>query len=87
MNKTDLIIDANQTLKRAAVEIRRLQEVNRLLLEALHGLHRTCEIALAGKNGEQHVYFVTRLGHFVSASVSMRSAEAAIAKAKGGSYE
>lgn len=53
------------------------------LLEALKGLHHVCEIALAGKNGEQHVYFETRLGHFVGASESMRLAESAIANATG----
>lgn len=83
MSKTDLIIDASQTLRRAAAEIRRLNEVNSDLLEALKGLHHVCEIALAGKNGEQHVYFETRLGHFVAASESMRLAESVIANATG----
>ena len=52
------------------------------LLAALVGLHKVCEIALAGKDGKQHTYFETRVGHFVEATESMREAEAAIASVK-----
>ena len=53
------------------------------LLEALQGLHCVCEIALAGKQGQQHDNFETRHGSFVNASSAMESAEAALAKATG----
>lgn len=68
-------------LEVSATELRRLHNINAELLAALKGLRHVCEIALEGKNGEQHVYFETRRGHFVEASVSMRMAEFAIAQA------
>lgn len=57
------------------------------LLAALEGLHKVCEIALAGKYGEQHTYFETRACHFVEASTAMRAAEDAIASVKGNHSE
>jgi len=48
------------------------------LLAALTGLHKVCEIALQGKDGQQHTYFETRKGHFVEATGAMRIAEALI---------
>lgn len=51
------------------------------LFESLKGLHKVCEIALAGKDGEQHTYFETRAGHFVEASHAMQEAEAALSAA------
>lgn len=53
------------------------------LLEALEGLHQVCEIALSGKDGQQHTYFETRSGHFIEATKSMQAAESAIASVKG----
>ena len=53
------------------------------LLEALRGLHHVCEIALAGKQGQQYANFETRHGSFVNASSAMESAEAALAAATG----
>lgn len=54
------------------------------LLSALERLHHVCSLALAGKDGTQHAYFETRTGHFIEATEAMKSAEAAIASAKGG---
>ncbi len=45
---------------------------------ALERLHKTCEIALKGKQGEQFSYFETRAGSFVYAADSMRCAEKAL---------
>ena len=46
---------------------------------ALSGLHHVCEIALEGKDGQQHVYFETRAGLFVEATTAMQQAEEALA--------
>lgn len=53
------------------------------LLAALEGLHKVCQIALAGEDGRQHTYFETRAGHFVEATKAMVAAEKAIAGARG----
>lgn len=58
-------------------------ETIRVLLKALISLHAVCEIALEGKNGQQHSYFESRCGHFVEASGAMQQAEDAIAEAAG----
>lgn len=60
--------------------IKRLGAQRDELLAALEGMHKVCEIALAGKDGKQHSYFETRAGHFVDATKAMQRAEAAIAK-------
>ena len=54
---------------------------NAALVEALKGLHKVCQIALAGNDGQQHEYFETRAGHFVSATPAMEAAQAALAAA------
>jgi hypothetical protein len=59
-----------------------LRNGNTRLLEALTGLHHVCQLALAGKDGKQYVYFETRAGHFVAASEAMQQAEAAIEAAQ-----
>lgn len=46
---------------------------------ALGGLHRVCQLALAGKDGGQYAYFESRAGHFVSATQAMEAAEVALA--------
>ena len=62
-------------------ELMQVKAQRNSLAHALSKLHRTCQLALAGPDGRQHVYFATHHSNpsFVKGTDAMLAAEEALA--------